>query len=636
MENDIHALLEIGENQEIEFKGAGGGLPKNVWDTYSSFANTNGGVIILGIEEKGDALTVVEIDVDQLLKNLWSTLNNSQKISRNILTEDDVQVLEYSQKKIIKISVRRAYRDEKPIYIGFSPLTGSYKRNYEGDYKCTEREVRAMLADQSDETQDRKILEDFTIEDLDIESVNGYPSRLAALKPHHPFLAKKIPNFLIEIGAWGRNRQSKKEGLTAAGLLMFGKERAITDEFPQYFLDYREYSRNEASNRWSHRIVSNDGTWAGNIYEFFFKVINRLTEDLNIPFRTVDLLRQQDTNVHIALREALANTLLHADFYGDRGIVIEKYPTSFQFSNPGSMRVSVRQAMEGGVSDPRNASLFKMFSLIGLGERAGSGIPAIVQAWNEQHWRIPEIKEEVQPDRTTLILLSMSLLPEESVSFLKSRLKERYESLEKEHILALVTAHQEKSVTNKRLQVLLDQNSQKLNKLLSFLVEQGLLLPQGKSRWMSYVLSDLFKVQIQHSEDIVQHNDELIQHNEDLTPHNNERVQHKEDSTQHNGESVQHTEEPTQHYVSEDSMLQSIAIRVNTRKRVTGSEMMGVILELCKVRALDIRTIATLINRGEATIYNHYLMKLVREQRLIRIYDKKNSAWVYAVPAEES
>lgn len=202
MDKDIGMLLEIGENQEIEFKAASGGLPKTIWDTYSSFANTNGGVIVLGIKEKGRELSVVEIDVDQLLKDLWSTLNNAQKISRNILTEDDVEVLEYEGKKIVKISIRRAYRDEKPIYIGFNPLTGSYKRNYEGDYKCSEREVRAMLADQSDETQDRKVLEGFTLEDLDLESVKSYRSRLASLKPQHPFLAKEITDFLTEIGAW--------------------------------------------------------------------------------------------------------------------------------------------------------------------------------------------------------------------------------------------------------------------------------------------------------------------------------------------------------------------------------------------------------------------------------------------------
>ncbi|MEJ8304986.1 hypothetical protein [Saccharibacillus sacchari] len=85
----------------------------------------------------------------------------------------------------------------------------------------------------------------------------------------------------------------------------------------------------------------------------------------------------------------------------------------------------------------------------------------------------------------------------------------------------------------------------------------------------------------------------------------------------------------------EDLKSEQIAAKVNKRKRATAAEMIEVILELCQIKALDIRTIAVLINRGEATTYNHYVMKLVREKRLARIYNKENSLWVYSVNKEE-
>ncbi|WP_411344483.1 RNA-binding domain-containing protein [Paenibacillus sp. WLX1005] len=623
MGNDLRLLLEDGENQEVEFKSSKGGLPKSLWETYSAFANTNGGIIVLGIAEKGDRLSIVDINPNALLKDFWSTINNPQKISRNILKDDDVNIIEYENKQLIKIHVRRAYRDEKPIYIEQNPLIGSYKRNYEGDYKCTEREVKAMLADQADETQDRKILEGFTIDDLDIDSINSYRSRLAALKPNHPFLAKDIQAFLNEVGAWGKSRSSKLEGITAAGLLMFGKERSIVDEFPNYFLDYREYSKDILQSRWLHRIISNDGTWTGNVYEFFFKVINRLTEDLNIPFHTVDLLRREDTNVHIALREALANTLLHTDFYGERGIVIEKHSTSITFSNPGSMRVSIPQAVQGGISDPRNSNLFKMFTLIGLGERAGSGIPVIVQAWQEQHWRFPEITEEVQPDRTILKLLTMSLLPNESIQFFKTCLKERYHMLNKEHILALVTAHQEQSVSNARLQILLEQHPQELNKLLNFLVDQGFLISQGKGRWTRYVLSDFFNVAFSDDkEEQKQHSTSWKQHKDHLEQHSEPWKQHKDTSNLLNEQPLT-DDDPT------EMQLQQIAQRVNKGKRTNVIAMNQVILELCAIKAMDMKTLAAMLNRNEASLYNHYIMRLVRERKLKKMYKKDIASWVY-------
>ena len=53
-EKDIEELLQYGERVTLECKLANGGLPHSVWETYSSFANTIGGVILLGIEEHQD------------------------------------------------------------------------------------------------------------------------------------------------------------------------------------------------------------------------------------------------------------------------------------------------------------------------------------------------------------------------------------------------------------------------------------------------------------------------------------------------------------------------------------------------------------------------------------------------------
>ncbi|AKN32850.1 transcriptional regulator [Clostridium carboxidivorans P7] len=93
---------------------------------------------------------------------------------------------------------------------------------------------------------------------------------------------------------------------------MFGNEWDITKEVPEYFLDYREKSDNAAEVRWEDRVTSQDGTWSGNIFDFYFKVINKLTSDINIPFKLKGIVREDDTSVHKALREALANALIHA------------------------------------------------------------------------------------------------------------------------------------------------------------------------------------------------------------------------------------------------------------------------------------------------------------------------------------
>ena len=158
------------------------------------------------------------------------------------------------------------------------------------------------------------------------------------------------------------------------------------------------------------------------------------------------------------------------------------------------MRITREEALRGGISDPRNENIFKMFNLLGIGERAGSGLENIQLAWKEEEWLAPDLEEEFNPDRIILILRTISMLPEQSIKLLKCILKDKYDMLSKEEVLALVSAHQEGYVTNNRLQQLLDTHSIKSNKILSALVDKGYLEADGIGRGTKYYLSRDFEV----------------------------------------------------------------------------------------------------------------------------------------------
>ena len=76
--------------------------------------------------------------------------------------------------------------------------------------------------------------------------------------------------------------------------------------------------------------------------------------------------------------------------------------------NPGGIRIGKKQMLKGGISDPRNKALMKMLNLIGIGERAGSGVPDIYGVWAQQGWQEPSVREEYDPDRT---ILQLTFLP---------------------------------------------------------------------------------------------------------------------------------------------------------------------------------------------------------------------------------
>ncbi len=144
---DLTKLECYRENNRIEAKKALGGLPESIWETYSAFANTEGGVILLGVAENRDkSLQAIDLpDPAWLITDFWEILTNPEKVSCNILTEEDVRIHCVDGKHIIVIDVPPAVPEDIPVYIGGDPLTGTYRRDGEGDYRCSPAEVREML-----------------------------------------------------------------------------------------------------------------------------------------------------------------------------------------------------------------------------------------------------------------------------------------------------------------------------------------------------------------------------------------------------------------------------------------------------------------------------------------------------------
>lgn len=160
----------------------------------------------------------------------------------------------------------------------------------------------------------------------------------------------------------------------------------------------------DPTTRWSDRLQSSSGEWSGNVCDFYFRVYNKIIKDVKVPFKMSGGERIDDTPVHKALREALANCLINADYHGLRGVVIRKEPDKLVLANSGYVRTGKKQMRIGGESDLRNKALMKMFNLINIGERAGSGVPNIFNIWAEEGWEEPVIEERFDPDRTVLSL----------------------------------------------------------------------------------------------------------------------------------------------------------------------------------------------------------------------------------------
>ena len=181
---DFSKIEQYRENNRIEAKKSLGGLPKSIWETYSAFANTHGGIILLGVEEWADkSLHTVDLpDPDRLIKEFWDIVNNPNKTSVNVLSSKDVFVQEVDGNHIVVINVPRAERSYKPVYVDGNPLC-TYRRNGEGDYRCTKEEYQAMVRDASAKTQDMLILSEMDLTVFNKESIRSYRQRMRLSRP---------------------------------------------------------------------------------------------------------------------------------------------------------------------------------------------------------------------------------------------------------------------------------------------------------------------------------------------------------------------------------------------------------------------------------------------------------------------
>ena len=115
--------------------------------------------------------------------------------------------------------------------------------------------------------------------------------------------------------------------------------------------------------------------------------------DLKKPFRLDGIYRVDDTPVHVAVREALANCLSNADYYLPECVKIEKYPDRIVLTNPGTITLGKKQMLRGGKSRPRNKVVLNILNYIGVGERAGSGVPNIYAIWEQEGYLEPTVEE---------------------------------------------------------------------------------------------------------------------------------------------------------------------------------------------------------------------------------------------------
>jgi predicted HTH transcriptional regulator len=629
----------LAETVELECKLAHGQdgkgeLPKDFWPTYSAMANAHGGVVLLGVREKDGLFSVAGLKNPAKVRgDLFNTLNNRSAVSASLLTDADVVERQIDGKSILMVRIPAAPRKQKPVFLKGQPFGNTYRRLNDGDRHCDDETVKRMLAEQVEDERDARILVGYGMEDIDPESLRIYRQMLRDEKPGHPFLEQNDFEFLKSLRGWRRDRLTGESGLTLGGLLMFGNWAAIQDAVPHYFVDYQERPEAKTELRWVDRLYP-DGSWTGNLFEFYRRVYRKLIADLKVPFSLKDGQRQDDTPVHEALREALVNTLVHADYTGRVSVLVVKRPDMFGFRNPGGLRLPIEQVIRGGESDCRNRILHQMFLMIGLGERGGSGMPRIYGGWKSQHWRPPALSEKDEPEQTQLMLQMADLLPEDVLQQLREQFGAAFDELDYNGRLIMATVAMERVVSHNRLLEICDAHSHDLSLLLARLVKQGLLETDGRSRGMVYFLpGDTLPTPeqvfvgptfIRSKAANVGSSSEYSEASSEYSQVSSEYSENADETRDKYGRLVSpHLDAPVvdgllvldKDFLAE---LERLAEEPRQKEKLSSERMVAVLQSLCANQYLTLSVLAELVSRNPDGLRQQYLSKMVKsgEMRL--------------------
>jgi ATP-dependent DNA helicase RecG len=355
--DQIHTLIAQGEGQELQFKREQP-RPIDLAKTLVAFANSQGGTVLVGVDDKGHIKGVSHWDElerrmhDVALNNCYPAVPVT--IERVDAPQGTVMVIRVPQGR------EKPYRASNGVY---------YVREGGRSRAPLPNELVAMLYQSRQMAFDRTLVPGARLEHLDADKIERYV-QLRRQSPRLRENARTHETFLQAMGLLDDDGAP-----TVAATLLFGL-------YPQRFLPQAQLNafRFRGAQVDNQRIID--------------RALVRGTVDEMIEEGAAFVLRNSRTMSPIegvyrrdvpeypagAVREALTNAVLHRDYWNSRYVTLRMFDDRLEVENPGGLVgvLSIEELLAQPRSYPRNELLLQVARDVGLVELVASGLQQII------------------------------------------------------------------------------------------------------------------------------------------------------------------------------------------------------------------------------------------------------------------
>ena len=467
-EDTLYELLDGLEWKDLELKESRIKVPESAYESVSAFLNTEGGHIVLGVNDKKEIVGV--IDVDKIQNDFIGNLHNPERFGSPVSFDDYLK--QHQDMNVLIFYIPEANRQDKPVYVKTKKQGNvAFIRKGGGDYKCGKIELDRLIADAQEKRPDGELLDIAPDDCLDVNSIKWYRHRYENKGGNRSLETFSDYDFLVELGLLVEHKGSLLP--TRAVVLLLGKTSRIRQLIPRPIVDCLRYGfeRDHANTgqRWDKRV-----TCEMNIINSWQAIVDWYNSFTDNPFN-LDQVSGQRTDVppdFVAFRESVINLLSHQDFTDhSRWPTIEDFSDVTRFWNPGDAFVTADKLLEPGSKEVRNPIIVRALRDIGFSEQSGWGLREVFRNWSDLG-RVPPVLNNDKSEKYFELKLQRKVLMSEEQILFQSQIGINLQPKEAE-AFANLCASDNAQITHSALQAALGLNGAETGKIVQKLTIQG-------------------------------------------------------------------------------------------------------------------------------------------------------------------